>query len=47
MELRPKKIIDKLTRPGIIIRCLVLENKVCKEKEKGVIHSSLRKLTTT
>ena len=34
MELRPKKVIDKLTRPGIILVtcCLVLENEVYKKK---------------
>jgi hypothetical protein len=30
MELRPKKVIDKLTIPGIIFGRLVLENEVCK-----------------
>jgi hypothetical protein len=31
MELCPKKIVDKLARPGIIVRRLILENEVCKE----------------
>ncbi len=30
MELRPEKVVDKLTPPILIICCLVLENEVCK-----------------
>jgi len=48
MELRPKKVIDKLTRAGIIlVTCsLVLENEVCKEKKESFIQVFENLITT-
>jgi hypothetical protein len=47
VELCPKKVIDKLTRPGIILVCLVLENEVCKEGKEESFIQVYERLTTT
>ena len=48
MELRPKKIVDKLARPGVILiaYCLILENEVCKEKKESFIQVFENLITT-
>ena len=42
MKLRPKKIVDKLARPGIIVRRLVFENEVCKYERRPFVRSFIR-----
>lgn len=34
VELRPKQVVDKLTLPASILCRLILENEVCKKKER-------------